>query len=61
MKFKATLAGALLATTAWAGMAAAQTEITMWYHGGGNEAESALIDRIVADFNASNEDYTVVF
>jgi multiple sugar transport system substrate-binding protein len=54
-----TLLSALLASTGLAGMATAQTEIGMWYHGAGNETESALITQIVDDFNASQSDYTV--
>lgn len=40
--------------------ALAQTEITLWYHGAGNETESALINQVVDDFNASQGDYSVV-
>jgi len=43
-----------------AGGALAQTELSMWYHGAGNEVESAIIDQIIDDFNASQSDYTVV-
>ena len=52
----ATLA-ALLAGT---GLAQAQTELTLWYHGAGNEVEEQIINRIVSDFNASQSDWTVV-
>ncbi|WP_333714835.1 sugar ABC transporter substrate-binding protein [Yoonia sp.] len=31
----------------------------MWYHGAGNEVESAIINQIVADFNASQADWSV--
>lgn len=54
-----TLAGALLLSTSVGGMAMAQTDLTMWYHGGGNEVESVIINQIVADFNAANADYNV--
>jgi len=37
----------------------AATELSMWYHGAGNEVESELINQIVGDFNASQSDYTV--
>ncbi|MGJ8610411.1 MAG: ABC transporter substrate-binding protein, partial [Octadecabacter sp.] len=59
MKLTTTLAGALAASTCLAGMASAQSDLTMWYHGGGNEVESALINQIVSDFNAANADYNV--
>ncbi|MHA7886343.1 sugar ABC transporter substrate-binding protein [Roseicyclus sp.] len=53
----------LLLTTAlglgWAASAQAQTEIGMWYHGAGNEVESAIITRIVDDFNAGQSDWMV--
>jgi multiple sugar transport system substrate-binding protein len=59
MKLTTTLAGALAASTCLAGMASAQTDLTMWYHGGGNEVESAIINQIVSDFNAANAEYNV--
>ena len=49
----------LLTTTGLAGMASAQTEIGMWYHGAGNEVESRIINQIVDDFNASQSDWSV--
>ena len=49
-------AAALLAT----GAANAQTELSMWYHGAGNEVESQLLYSIIDDFNSSQSDYTVV-
>lgn len=49
----------LLAATALAGTAHAQTEISMWYHGAGNETESRIINTIVDDFNASQPDFLV--
>lgn len=59
MKFTTTFAGALVATASWAGMAAAQQDISMWYHGAGGEVEGALIQQLVDDFNASQADYKV--
>ncbi len=59
MKLTKTLTGALVASTCLAGSAFAQTELTMWYHGAGNEVESAIINQIVSDFNAANADYNV--
>lgn len=58
MKRHLYLAGAaLIAAT---GTAAAQTELSMWYHGAGNEVEAAILNQIVEDFNASQGDWTVV-
>lgn len=59
MKLK-TLSAVLATTTLIAGAAAAQSEVSLWYHGGGNTVERELIDRIIADFNGSQGDYTVV-
>ena len=59
MKLKTTLASALVASTSFVSMATAQTELTMWYHGGGNEVESNILNGIVADFNAAQSDWTV--
>ncbi|MEQ8697879.1 MAG: extracellular solute-binding protein [Bauldia litoralis] len=53
----AVLAGTIL--VGLAGPAAAQTELTMWYHGAGNEVESKLINQIIDDFNASQDDWSV--
>ncbi|MCY4445014.1 MAG: extracellular solute-binding protein, partial [Rhodobacteraceae bacterium] len=45
----------------FAGTAAfSQTQLTMWYHGAGNETESALINQVIMDFNESQSDYEVV-
>ena len=54
-----TLLMSLLASTTLAGAASAQTEITMWYHGAGNEVESQLINGIIDDFNGSQSDSAV--
>ncbi len=59
MKLKLTLAGALVASTSFVNTAAAQTELSMWYHGAGGEVEGAIIRQIVDDFNASQSDYSV--
>ncbi|MCU0899483.1 MAG: extracellular solute-binding protein [Cypionkella sp.] len=53
------LAGAALAAAAWSGAAQAQTTLTMWYHGAGNEVEAKIVDQIIADFNASQTDWKV--
>ncbi len=39
--------------------AMAQTELTMWYHGAGNAVEADIINKIIADFNASQTDWVV--
>ena len=53
--FAALLAGStLLASGAWA-----QTELSLWYHGAGNEGEMAVLNTIIADFNGSQGDWKV--
>jgi len=59
MKMTTTLAGALVASTSLVSMAAAQTELTMWYHGAGNEVESNILNGIIEDFNAAQSDWSV--
>lgn len=59
MKFTKTTIGALLACSAFTQTALAQTELSMWYHGAGNEAEGRIINQIVSDFNASQDDWMV--
>jgi len=54
-----TLAGILAGTTLLATGAAAQTEISLWYHGAGNEVESSIINQIIDDFNAGQGDWAV--
>ncbi|MEO0990666.1 MAG: sugar ABC transporter substrate-binding protein, partial [Pseudomonadota bacterium] len=52
---------AAFAALSFAGAAAAQTELSLWYHGAGSaNAEEALINELVAEFNASQSDWTVV-
>ena len=50
----ATFASMLLASSAYA-----QTTLSMWYHGAGNEVESKLINQIITDFNGSQSDWKV--
>lgn len=52
-------AGALLAGTILSGPVMAATDITMWYHGAGNEVESAIMNQVISDFNASQSDWEV--
>ncbi len=60
MTLHKTIAGAMLASTLFAGAALAQTELTMWYHGAGNETEMVLVNEMLAEFNASQSDWKVV-
>ncbi len=53
-------ASALLLGTALSGGALAATDLTMWYHGAGNEVEGKVINQIVDDFNASQSDWNVI-
>lgn len=59
MKLYHLAAFTLAAQTLAVGASFAQTPLTMWYHGAGNEVESAIMDQIVADFNASQSDWSV--
>ncbi|MBI1416568.1 MAG: extracellular solute-binding protein [Limimaricola sp.] len=59
MKHALLTSGALMAALAWGGAAAAQTDLTMWYHGAGNEVESKIVHQIIDDFNASQSDWKV--
>lgn len=54
-----TLTAATAVALLWATGALAQTELSMWYHGAGNEVESQIINKIVDDFNASQSDWRV--
>lgn len=60
LKHHNTAAGALLASTLFAGAAFAQTELTMWYHGAGNASEMVLVHEMLDEFNASQTDWKVV-
>ena len=42
-----------------AGWLQAQTALSMWYHGAGNEVEAKIINQIITDFNASQSDWKV--
>jgi multiple sugar transport system substrate-binding protein len=53
------MAGAAVAVATFGGMAQAQTALTMWYHGAGNEGEAKVLNQIITDFNASQSDWTV--
>lgn len=49
----------LLASGLLAEAAAAQTDLSLWYHGAGNEVERKILEGIVGDFNASQGDWKV--
>lgn len=52
---------AALFATVGAGSASAQTELSLWYHGAGSaNAEEALVNQLVEEFNASQSDWKVV-
>lgn len=59
MKQLTPLCSVLALCLATSGQANAATELTMWYHGGGNEVEKAIIDTIISDFNGSQSDWSV--
>jgi multiple sugar transport system substrate-binding protein len=54
--FKFAASAAILA---WASAAQAQTTLSMWYHGAGNETEIKLVTELINDFNASQSDWKV--
>lgn len=48
---------------AFSGLAVAQdepTELSLWYHGAGNEVERSILIGIIEDFNTSQDEYEVV-
>lgn len=49
---------ALLAV-AFSGLVAAQEELSLWYHGAGNDVERSILIGIIEDFNASQMEYVV--
>ena len=53
------MTGAAIAVAAWGSMAQAQTTLSLWYHGAGNEVEAKIINQIVSDFNGSQADWKV--
>jgi multiple sugar transport system substrate-binding protein len=56
---KLVFSGALLAGLLSSTMAFAATELSMWYHGAGNEVEKNILTGIINDFNAAQGDYTI--
>ena len=54
-----TLTGLVAGTSLLATTAFAQTDLSMWYHGAGNEGEMSVLNKIVDDFNASQSDWKV--
>ncbi|WP_287286154.1 extracellular solute-binding protein, partial [Mesorhizobium sp.] len=59
MKLTKHLAGVVIASTCLCAPALAQTKLTMWYHGAGNEVESRILNQIISDFNTSQSDWSV--
>ena len=59
MTYSKWLAGVAIAASSFGGAAQAQTTLTMWYHGAGNEVEAKIVDQIIADFNAGQSDWKV--
>jgi multiple sugar transport system substrate-binding protein len=59
MKHLSIATGALLASVAFTTLAQAQTILSMWYHGAGNEGEAKVLNQIISDFNASQTDWKV--
>ena len=62
MRLKTALAVAALAAIAACGSddaSSGRTEIKMWSHSAGNPAEIEVIDKIIEEFNASQDRYSV--
>ncbi len=55
-----TLTGAFLTGVTLQGLALAQTELSLWYHGAGNPVERELVNKIIVDYNNSQKDFQVV-
>ena len=53
------MAGAAITAVMLGSAVQAQTTLSMWYHGAGNEVEAKIINQIVTDFNASQPDWKV--
>jgi multiple sugar transport system substrate-binding protein len=56
---KLAFSGALLASLLSSTVAFAATDLSMWYHGAGNEVELKLVQQVIDDFNAAQADYKV--
>lgn len=61
MNLTKNILGALAASTMLAGAASAQSKLTMWSHAAGNDVEINVLNQIIADFNASQDAFEVVF
>ena len=59
MKKTALLIGALSLGATLNAPALAQTELSLWYHGAGNDVERSILVGIIEDFNASQSDWVV--
>lgn len=53
------LAGTAFAAISLGSVVQAQTTLTMWDHGAGNEEEMVVVNQVIADFNASQTDWKV--
>lgn len=60
MRYLATTVAVATAIAAFPVGAQAQTELSLWYHGAGNEVEGRLVNQIIDDFNASQDEWEVV-
>ncbi len=60
MKKVLSLALLLMLLASFSGLAGAQTELSMWYHGGAWAAEHQVFIDLIAAFNESQSEYTVV-
>jgi len=59
MRIPSIAAGALAAALLFPASAFAATDLSMWYHGAGNEVEKKIITGIIDDFNKSQSDFDI--
>lgn len=60
MRFQTAGATMIAALMGMSSSAFAQTTLSLWYHGAGSaNAEEALVNQLVEDFNASQSDWKV--
>lgn len=59
MTIRRLLAATAMVSALMTGASVAQTSLSMWYHGAGDDAALAMMNRIIGDFNASQSDWQV--
>jgi multiple sugar transport system substrate-binding protein len=57
---RAVIAGALLASTSFTGLALAADPIKVWHHGGRGDGERERMEALIKEWNAANPDIPAV-